>query len=143
MRPYPSCHLGDLPIGGRQLVDLGRAIGREPRLFILDEPSATRNAADIAYIFAAVRWVAASGCDSLYVSHRLEEDLMVCDRVGIMRDEAVIAVALVADLSQDRLVSLVSGPAPEPPCRNGAVRSAEIVLDLAVRSAGRVWTALT
>lgn len=112
----PSTYLEDLSIGHRQLVEIARALGRKAQLFILDEPTATLNAADIETVFAAVRKVAASGCGVIYVSHRLDEVLALCHRVVVMRDGAIVADAPVAGLTGDDLVRLMLGhqPVAEP-----------------------------
>ncbi len=107
-----SAYLEDLTLGHRQLVEIARALGRKARLFILDEPTATLNAADIETVFAAVRQVAARGCGVIYVSHRLDEVLSLCDRVVVMRDGALVADTPVAGLTGDDLVTLMLGHHP-------------------------------
>jgi ABC-type sugar transport system ATPase subunit len=107
-----STYLEDLSIGHRQLVEIARALGRKAQLLILDEPTATLNAADIETVFAAVRQVAARGCGVIYVSHRLDEVLALCNRVVVMRDGAVVADAPVDGLTGDDLVTLMLGHHP-------------------------------
>ncbi|MFO0991193.1 MAG: sugar ABC transporter ATP-binding protein [Hyphomicrobiales bacterium] len=104
-----STYLEDLSIGHRQLVEIARALGRKAQLFILDEPTATLNAADIETVFAAVRRVAARGCGVIYVSHRLDEVLALCHRVIVMRDGAIVADTPIAGLTGDDLVTLMLG----------------------------------
>ena len=92
-RPRAISRISRSVIG--QLVEIARALGRKAQLFILDEPTATLNAADIENVFAAVRKVTARGCGVIYVSHRLDEVLALCHRVVVMRDGAVVADAPV------------------------------------------------
>ncbi|HEY9215990.1 MAG TPA: ATP-binding cassette domain-containing protein, partial [Ancylobacter sp.] len=113
----PSSYLEDLSIGERQLVEIARALGRNARLFILDEPTATLNSADIAHVFAAVRRVTAQGCAVIYVSHRLDEVLELCDHIVVMRDGAVVADETAEDMDARRLVTLMIGHAPPPVVR--------------------------
>lgn len=110
----PATYLEDLSIGQRQLVEIARAMGRNARLFILDEPTATLTAGDIAHVFAAVHKVAARGCGVIYVSHRLDEVLEHCDRVVVMRDGMMVGSRPTADLSGEALVTLMLGHAPAP-----------------------------
>ncbi|MBL8577604.1 MAG: sugar ABC transporter ATP-binding protein [Mesorhizobium sp.] len=110
----PSRPLEDLSIGERQLVEIARAIGRDARLFILDEPTATLNTADIEHVFKAVRRIAAAGCGVIYVSHRLDEVLALCQQIVVMRDGAVIAEQRAEDLNAAKLVELMIGHAPKP-----------------------------
>jgi len=109
----PSRPLEDLSIGERQLVEIARAIGRKAQLFILDEPTATLSAADIAQVFAAVRRVTAQGHGVIYVSHRLDEVLELCDRIVVMRDGEVVARETTVGLKAERLVTLMLGDTPE------------------------------
>lgn len=115
----PFSHIEDLSIGERQLVEIARAMGRDARLFILDEPTATLNTADIAHVFRAVRKVAAAGCGVIYVSHRLDEVLSLCQRIVVMRDGAVTADEPAGNLDAARLVELMIGHAPAPVARSG------------------------
>lgn len=125
----PGAHLEDLSIGQRQLVEVARAIGRNARLFILDEPTATLNAADIGRVFAAIREVTARGCSVIYVSHRLDEVLELCDDVVVMRDGSVEAVRTTESLTGTELVRLMLGhvPARMPDNTAAESQSAEIL----------------
>jgi len=119
----PASHLEDLSIGQRQLVEIARAMGRKARLFILDEPTATLNAADIERVFAAIREVTARGCSVIYVSHRLDEVLDLCDEVVVMRDGMVVAARGTDELTGADLVNLMLGhrPAAAPAPPSGAL----------------------
>jgi ABC-type sugar transport system ATPase subunit len=136
----PTRYLEDLSIGERQLVEIARAMGRKAQLFILDEPTATLSSADIAHVFAAVRRVTAQGCGVIYVSHRLDEVLELCDRIVVMRDGAVVAEEPAVGMDPQRLVTLMIGhrPTPTPAARIQDMSSAQAVLDVAGLSAGPV-----
>ncbi len=117
----PGRYLEDLSIGQRQLVEIARAMGRKARLFILDEPTATLNAADIEHVFAAIKRVTARGCSVIYVSHRLDEVLKLSDSIVVMRDGAVVAALPTAEVSGEKLVMLMLGHAPTPTAAHTAV----------------------
>ena len=134
----PARYLEDLSIGERQLVEIARAMGRKAQLFILDEPTATLNSADIAHVFAAVRKVTAQGCGVIYVSHRLDEVLELCDGIVVMRDGAVVADEPAAGMDAGRLVTLMIGHPPTPAVRTEEPSSTQAVLDVAGLSAGPV-----
>ncbi len=78
--------VGRLSIGEQQLVELARVLLEEPRLLILDEPNSALNERETERLFAVLRQLRAEGVTMLYVSHRLEEVLAICDRVTVARN---------------------------------------------------------
>lgn len=105
----------DLSIGERQLVEIARALSRDVKVLVLDEPTATLSDIEIARVFAAVREVAAEGRGVIYVSHRLGEVIELCQRATIFRDGKLEATEQVSELDRDRLVALMVGDLPEEP----------------------------
>jgi ABC-type sugar transport system ATPase subunit len=75
-----------LGMGERQLVEIARALCRDARVLILDEPTATLTDHEIERIFAALRALKSEGCAIIYVSHRLAEIFEICDSVTILRN---------------------------------------------------------
>lgn len=111
----PRDRLEDLSIGQRQLVEIARALGRDARLLILDEPTATLSSHEIEHVFAAIRRVAAAGRSVIYVSHRLDEVMDLCQRVTVMRDGRLVATADTADITAQDLVTMMLGEVPPTP----------------------------
>jgi len=107
----PRDRVGDLRIGQRQLVEIGRLIARDAQLLILDEPTATLSDLEIEHVFRAVRSLVRQGRSVLYVSHRLGEVLDLCDRVVVFGDGKVHGDHPVADLDRQKLVRLIVGEA--------------------------------
>lgn len=131
--------LASLGIGERQLVEIARALGQDARLVILDEPTATLSDVESAYVYAAVRRVAAAGCAILFVSHRLGEVLELCDRVTVMRDGEVVATSSSGDLTVDTLIHQMLGEAPAAASRSRRHDDGDVVLSVTdLRVPGRV-----
>ena len=79
-----------LSVSERQLVALGRALARSPRLLVLDEPTSALSATEAERLFGIVRRLREHGVAILYVSHRLGEIDELADRVAVLRDGALV-----------------------------------------------------
>ena len=82
----PELAVNRLSVGEQQLVEVARLLAREPRVLILDEPTAALGESDSARILAMVGRLAANGKSIIYVSHRLDEIFRICDRITVLRD---------------------------------------------------------
>ncbi|WP_162941733.1 sugar ABC transporter ATP-binding protein [Desertimonas flava] len=94
---------------GRTMTALARALSHDSRLLILDEPTAALTDAESRLLFDAMRRMRALGVAILYVSHRLEEVLEVCDTYSVMRNGQLVAEGDIADASVDGLVAAMAG----------------------------------
>jgi ABC-type sugar transport system ATPase subunit len=91
------------------LVSICRALVHKARLIVMDEPTASLSHGEAERLFAIIADLAASGVAVLYVSHRLDEILRLCDRVTVFRDGASIACLERKDLSRAALVEAIVG----------------------------------
>ena len=105
----PAALVGDLPIGVQQLVAICRALTRDLKLLILDEPTASLTKPDIDSLLTVVRDLQAAGIAILFVSHKLNEIFEVAERVTVLRDGESVGTLPRADLTNEKLVSLMTG----------------------------------
>src|SRR5690606_15412340 len=111
------------------LINICRALVRDARLIVMDEPTASLSASEAERLFAIIRDLSASGVAILYVSHRLDEILTLCDRVSVFRDGSSVARFERAQLSRDGLVEAIVGGAVATGSRGDANRPGnEVVL---------------
>jgi ribose transport system ATP-binding protein len=102
--------VGDLPPSARQLVEIARALAHPAcRVLVLDEPTSSLTASDTARLFEVIRKLKASGRTVLYISHFLEEVLVIADRYTVLRDGETVASGDVAGTSIDALVEKMAG----------------------------------
>lgn len=81
-----------LPVNMKQFVEIAREIDkRDLKILMLDEPTASLNEEDTQKLLESLREIAASGTSIIFVSHRLDEVISICDRVTVLRDGAVVS----------------------------------------------------
>jgi ribose transport system ATP-binding protein len=105
----PDARVGDLRPADRQLVSMARALSRDVRLLIMDEPSAILDPPEVDALFEVVRRLTSEGVGVIYISHRLDEIARIGDRITVLRDGKTVAKALPADIPVDELIQLMVG----------------------------------
>ena len=109
MRLDPGAIVGHLPMAERQKVEILRALGRDARLIIFDEPTARLASYQAKQLLTLIRALAAAGKAVIYVSHFLSEIMEVSDTVTILRNGRLIRTSPVAAETRETLVSGVTG----------------------------------
>jgi ribose transport system ATP-binding protein len=105
----PESRVFDLPRTERSLLAIARGLVTNPKLLVLDEPTASLPAADVDRLFSVLRNLRDSGVGMIYVSHRLDEIYQISSRTVVMRNGRVVAERPVAGLSHGELVELIVG----------------------------------
>jgi ribose transport system ATP-binding protein len=118
-----SASVKGLPAAENWLINICRALVRKARLIVMDEPTASLSESESDRLFDIVRELSASRVAVLYVSHRLEEILTLCDRVTVFRDGRSTDLLQEADLTRPRLVEAIVGG--KPPAEVAIQRSTE------------------
>jgi len=111
-----------LPLGQRQMVEIAKALYRRPRVLILDEPTSSLTAHEVRTLFGLLRELRREGVAILYISHRLNEVLELCDHVTVLKDGERTADQPLAGSDPRSLVRLMVGRDPGdlfPPYRPG------------------------
>jgi ABC-type sugar transport system ATPase subunit len=105
----PRARAGSLSVADRRMVMIAAALRGDARMLVLDEPSAALTAPEISRLHAVLRQARDHGVAVVYVSHRLDEIVALCDRAVVMRGGRVVAEHAAADLTTDRLFEEISG----------------------------------
>ncbi|MGN9785247.1 sugar ABC transporter ATP-binding protein [Nonomuraea sp. ZG12] len=98
-----------LSIADQQLVEIAKAISRDARVLVMDEPTAALSGNEVARLFSVVEALREQGCAILFISHRLDEIFSLCQRVTTLRDGAWIASEPVEGLTHDDLIRRMVG----------------------------------
>ncbi len=105
----PGCRLGDLTVGKQQMVEIAKAISRECRLLVLDEPTAALTQPEVEELFKIMRELKEKGIGMIYISHRMDEINRISDRVTVMRDGEYVGTVDTADVTKDDIVKMMVG----------------------------------
>ena len=90
LKESPNTLITDLGVGKQQLVEIAKALSKEVKLLILDEPTASLNESDSDALLALLKEFRAQGISSILISHKLNEILKVADSITILRDGATV-----------------------------------------------------
>ena len=99
----------DLPLGQQQIVEIAKALARDVRILMMDEPTSALSAAEISILFRIIRDLKARGVAIVYISHRLDELLGISDSVSILRDGRMVAESAASDIDPHWIVEQMTG----------------------------------
>jgi ribose transport system ATP-binding protein len=109
----PDELVGDLPLATLRMIDLARALSFDPQLLLLDEITAALPSDLAERVFVAVRELRDSGRSVLFISHRLAEVTLLCDRATVLRDGRAVGVLTPSQGSEGSIVELMLGESQE------------------------------
>jgi ABC-type sugar transport system ATPase subunit len=105
--------VAELTPAQQQEIAIAKALYRQAKLIILDEPTAALGPSQIERLFELIRDLCSHGISSLYISHHLEEIFRLADRITILRDGKLVATQATTDLTQGAVVNLMAGHHPQ------------------------------
>ena len=105
----PRARIEDLSVGQQQRVELLKALYRQARLLILDEPTAVLTPQEVGELFAILRRMRAQGSTIVIITHKLSEVLELSDEVTVMRDGRVVGQRKTAETNAAELARLMVG----------------------------------
>ena len=108
-RSIPHRMLGSHSLAIQQLVAIARAISSDVRVLVLDEPTSSLDADEVAELFRVIRDLKDRGVAILFVSHFLDQVYEICDRVTVLRDGALVGEYLTGELLRIDLVQKMLG----------------------------------
>jgi ribose transport system ATP-binding protein len=123
----PEARIFELSRAEKALVAIARALVVDAELIVLDEPTASLPAADVAKLFTILERLRASGLGMIYVSHRLDEIKALSDQVVVLRDGARVDGGATCDYSPNDLVRMIVGCEKTSCCRRPRPTGAEVV----------------
>jgi ribose transport system ATP-binding protein len=104
--------VGELSLGRRQMVEIAKALYRKPRVLILDEPTSSLSATETRILTALLEKLRGEGIAILYISHRLDEVMQLCQHVTVLKDGTCTADRPLEGVNAAGLVRLMVGRDP-------------------------------
>ena len=127
----PTDLIRDLSIANRQIIEIAKAVVKQAKIVIMDEPTAAITVEEQNRLFELVHELKANGVTVIYISHRLEELFEICDRVSVLRDGQYVTTVDIGDIDKQGMISLMVGRdlsetyPPKPPCGDETVLKVE------------------
>lgn len=101
--------VSDIPLGMRQRVEVLKALYRNAKLLVLDEPTAVLTPQEVGELIKILRHLVEEGHSIVFISHKLEEVLSVSDRITVLRDGEVVGTAFTKDVNHQILANMMVG----------------------------------
>lgn len=110
----PELKVNQLSVGMSQMIEIAKAISKNARILVLDEPTASLSDSETVQLFRIIRQLKENGVSMVYISHRMNEILSISDAVTILRDGKKIITDNIENLDLDKIIShLVGGEASQ------------------------------
>ena len=135
----PSVKLGSLTVGKQQMVEIAKAISRDCRLLVLDEPTAALTQPEVEELFKIMNELKEKGIGMIYISHRMDEINRISDRVTVMRDGEYVGTVNTAEVTKDDIVKMMVGRVimGEQKTASNCPADAEVILEVRNLRAGK------
>ncbi len=109
MNISPKTPAGMLSVGQQQMIEIGRALTRNARIIIMDEPTSSLSEAETATLFTIIRMLTEKNIAVVYISHKLDEVMELSDRITVIRDGQNIVTMDKTGTTQDELIAHMIG----------------------------------
>ena len=105
----PGALAGSLPLAFQQAVEIAKAMSRQVRVLILDEPTAVLAPPEVERLLDVVKGLSRRGVSVVYISHRLDEIFRIADQITVLKDGRTVGTYPAAGMDEHRLISLMVG----------------------------------
>ena len=109
LKENPTTKIMDIGVGKQQLVEIAKALSKQVKLLILDEPTAALNDEDSDHLLDLILHLKGQGITSIIISHKLNEIKKVSDTVTVIRDGKTIETIAKQDVTEDRIIKDMVG----------------------------------
>lgn len=105
----PRTRMGRLSVSQRQMVEIAKAVSYDAKILVLDEPTSSLNDEEVKHLFRIITKLREKKCGVIYISHKMEEILAICDEVTVMRDGKWVSTDNAENVTTDKIIKLMVG----------------------------------
>lgn len=105
----PRVKVGSLGIGRQQLVEIAKALSKNAKILVLDEPTAALTESEVDTLFAILTKLREKGVGMIYISHKLDEVFRMSDRVTVLRDGRTVGTHAASDTDKNKTIAAMVG----------------------------------
>jgi len=136
----PTEIVGNLTVGKQQMCEIAKAISRDAKVIIFDEPTAALTDAEIDKLFTIIRNLRDKDMGIIYITHRMDEIKMITDRLTVMRDGEYVGTKYSDDCGKQDIINMMVGRViyEEPKQKSNVAEDAEVVLEIKNLTAGKM-----
>ena len=127
----PDLRVGSLSVGWQQRVEILKALYRDARILVLDEPTAVLTPQETEEIFGVLKRLAGEGRSIIFISHKLYEVLEIADRITVIRRGKVVGSRIPSETDEDDLAELMVGREVQLTVDRGESHPAAVTLSVA------------
>jgi ribose transport system ATP-binding protein len=109
----PNAIVGDLGVGYWQMTEIAKALSKETKILIMDEPTSSLTNRESEILFEFIARLKLKGISIIYISHRMDEIFRICDRITILGDGRHIITAETSELNMDSVIQHIAGKSME------------------------------
>lgn len=126
----PTVKIGSLTVGKQQMVEIAKALSKNAKVIIFDEPTAALTDSEIEELFKVIRDIKSKGKGMVYISHRMDEINIISDRVTVMRDGEFVGTLVTKECTKNDIIKLMVGRTifSDPKTASAVPEDAPIVL---------------
>lgn len=126
----PNTLVKNLGVGTQQMVEIAKAISKNSKVLVLDEPTSSLTDSEIKELFSIIKMLKEKGVGMFYISHRLEELYEVGDRVTIMRDGTKVGTYDLNEIKMDEMIEKIAGRKIENLYPRNRIKHGDCVLEV-------------
>ena len=109
LQATPNTNVGALPMGTRQMLEIAKALHKNAKIIIFDEPTTSLSKREKDKLFQIINQLKENGVSIIYISHILEDIFYICDRISVVRDGYIIGTDDTANMDKGKVIKMMVG----------------------------------